>query len=753
MTATATAKASDTERLKGALTRIFVEKGAWFAGEVRLPDGASVKIAGATGQIPEIDSDLELIGTWSEFRGERQFKFSDCRSTLPACKDGALRFLCTLPGLGQKRAEGLVEFLGADAVEQLLADPSPLRAIKGLGADAASRIHMTLIERAGSIETEQRLCALSFGPRTRQKIAEEFGDRLGWVLRNDPYQLCRVDRVSFHVVDNGVMRLGQFAEEAPERAAAAAIQALRDAANDGHTWLERDLLDVYLDRLKLARPIPANARERGVRLGRERGVLMQVDGDRGVALKAIAELEEEIAKRFAKLLAGGAEPVGSIENVEKEEWKRLAPKQRDAVAAAVKYPVSVMTGGPGTGKTTTLKAMLQAFGDHEVLVLAPTGRAARRASEVTQERAVTMHLFALTSRTDDPYNPDDDSDAPETTGPRILVIEEASMAAVDILAKVLRAAPRPDLRVVFVGDVDQLPSIGAGNVLHDMMASGVVPTTRLEQVMRQAEGSRIVTNAHRINAGEWPDNSQGENGDWYVFPGLEQRRSEQYKTAEGLAERIVPLVSRAAERWGYDVVHDIQVLCPMRKGPLGVNALNERLRAAFNPPGVAKAEIQHGRWASFRVGDKVLVTKNNYDLLVVNGDVGVVVDAWKAGKVEGLDGEEVARAAGVRVRFDDGRSAEFLGDDMDILTQGWAITIHKSQGSEYPCAVVCIHDSHYIMLRRSLLYTAVTRARERVILPSTDKAIGFAVRNAEERDRFTRLARLLAAEVGARGAS
>jgi exodeoxyribonuclease V alpha subunit len=405
---------------------------------------------------------------------------------------------------------------------------------------------------------------------------------------------------------------------------------------------------------------------------------------------------------------------GAIEGFEKRVGVALAPAQRDAVEQAARHKVLVVTGGPGVGKTTIVRAMLALFDKARINVrlAAPTGRAAKRMSEATRREAVTLHRLLE-------FDPKQRVFARRHGRPieaGALVVDEASMLDLP-LADALLQATGDQARLVLVGDVDQLPSVGPGAVLRDVIGSGAVPTVRLTQIFRQAEGSLIVQNAHRIHDGETPESASGPEGEFYVV---------DRRTPESAADAIVEsVVKRIPARFGLDAKTQVQVLTPMHKGDAGAIALNERLQAALNPTG---PEVRRGH-KLLRLGDKVMQLKNDYEREVYNGDVGYVAE---------IKPEERA----VIVLFDD-REVIYEEGDLDELTLAYATSIHKSQGSEYPAVVIPLLTQHYVMLSRNLLYTAVTRGKRLVVLVADPKALKVALSDTRREDRRTRLAERL----------
>ncbi|HJR80856.1 MAG TPA: AAA family ATPase, partial [Anaerolineales bacterium] len=389
----------------------------------------------------------------------------------------------------------------------------------------------------------------------------------------------------------------------------------------------------------------------------------------------------------------------------------LSEEQRSALEMALTHPVSILTGGPGTGKTTCLKALITALesGQKRFALASPTGRAAKRLSEATGRPASTIHrLLEYSPMEGFKHNEEKPLDVD------FLVVDEASMLDLLLTYNLLRAL-RPGTQLLFVGDVDQLPAVGAGDVLRSLIDSGVMPVARLSAIFRQAADSQIITNAHLINQGKFPTLSR-ESGDFFLFPADE---------AEAAADWIVQVVSeRIPQKFGFDPLHDIQVLAPLYRGPAGVSLLNERLQEKLNPPAASKPERKlYG--TLFRLGDKVMQTQNNYDKDVYNGDIGFV---------RSLDLVEQTLTADF-----DGRAVTYDWSDTDQLTLAYVVSVHKAQGSEFPVVVMPVVTQHYMMLQRNLLYTAVTRARNLCVLTGSRRAISIAIHNNKVTQRFTAL--------------
>jgi exodeoxyribonuclease V alpha subunit len=419
--------------------------------------------------------------------------------------------------------------------------------------------------------------------------------------------------------------------------------------------------------------------------------------------------EKGIAERLKKLAGVKLPPLSK--NIAQASTESLSEEQRSALEMALTHPISILTGGPGTGKTTCLKALITALESaHKRVALAsPTGRAAKRLSEATGRSARTIHRLLEYSPIEGfQHNEENPLDVD------FLVVDEASMLDLLLTYNLLKAL-RPGTQLLFVGDVDQLPAVGAGDVLRDLIDSGMIPVARLNVIFRQAANSQIIINAHLINQGKFPTFSK-ESGDFFLFPADE---------VEAAADWIVQVVSeRIPQKFGFDPIRDIQVLAPLYRGAAGVSLLNERLQEKLNPPASNKPERKlYG--TLFRLGDKVMQTRNNYDKDVYNGDIGFVSSLDVIEQTLGVD-------------FD-GRSVPYDWSDGDQLTLAYVVSVHKAQGSEFPVVVMPVVTQHYMMLQRNLLYTAVTRARKLCVLTGSRRAISIAIHNNKVIQRFTAL--------------
>jgi exodeoxyribonuclease V alpha subunit len=509
-----------------------------------------------------------------------------------------------------------------------------------------------------------------------------------------------------------------------ERVRAGVTHVLAEALDEGHCGLPRDVLVPRASEL-LGRPVAQVTEALGLELDARRLVPDEVSGASCVFLPALHAAEKAVAERLGALAAGpppwrAADAATAIPWVEERTGIALSSSQREAVGAFLRSKVLVLTGGPGVGKTTLVDALLRiAFAESlRIALAAPTGRAAKRLSESTRTEARTIHrLLEVDPSTgrfrrgrENPLEAD------------LVVVDEVSMVDVLLARSLLEAIP-PRAGLLLVGDADQLPSVGPGQVLRDLLESGAVPSVRLTEVFRQAAESRIVVGAHRIREGRLPDLTNPPGTDLYFFDA---------KEPEDAARRVVEVVSeRIPRRFGLDPRRDVQVLVPVHRGPLGARALNEALGRALNPDAAPRV-ARFGQ--ELAPGDRVLQTENDYDREVYNGDLGLVT---------AVDPGEGA----LRVSFE-GREVTYGFDDLDTLQLAWATTIHKSQGSEYPAVVIPLAMTHYAMLERNLLYTAVTRGKRLVVLVGDRRAVAVAAKRSSAGRRVTRLAGLLRERAG-----
>lgn len=664
-------------------------------------------------------------GQWVTDRAHGlQFKAEVIATEEPTGKDAILRFLGSglISGVGPSMAERIVRVFGERALEVIENEPMRLVKVPGLGKQTAARIAESYRERKAVKDV--MIAFQDKGVSTARAVAiwKALGPDAIALVGRDPYRLAREVRgIGFAGADEIARKFGVEAD-APARLRAGVAHAIETAADDGHTALPRGEVVERAARL-LGVDEAAVEAALAEALGAGDIEAMDIEGIACLSTRRLAGFEKSIAERL-KALARGAPPWGRIDvdkaiaRFEAKSGKKLSPSQRQALKLTADAKVSVITGGPGVGKTTLLEALLYtvAAAHPTVALAAPTGRAARRMAEQAGREAKTIHRLLEI----DPGTGGFRRTASEPLDADLVVIDEASMVDVPLMAALVEALPE-NAALILIGDVDQLPSVGPGQVLADVIAAAVVPVARLTEIFRQAEESRIVVNAHRINRGEAPQTpAGGALSDFYV---IEARGAE-----DALAKLIEVVGKRIPRAFGLDPMRDVQVITPMQKGICGARNLNERLAELLNGAPLERIE-RFGQ--SFAVGDKVMQIENDYDRDVFNGDLGIIR------RIRAGDDEVV-------VAFD-GRDVKYALADLEALTRAYAITIHKSQGSEYPAVIIPLLREHAIMLARNLLYTAVTRGRRLVVVIAEPAALEAAIADRRLRRRFTRLAELLCA--------
>lgn len=685
------------------------------------------------GNLPELSpgEHLRLQGVWDNHpKHGPQFKAEVCEQTLPSTIAGIQGYLGSgmIKGIGPRFAERIVALFAEETFQVIEQEPDRLLEVQGIGEDRRQKIVSAWREQKQIKEIMVFLHGHGVSTNLAVKIYKAYGDTSLDVVQKNPYQLERdIYGVGFKTADRIAQALG-LPPDHPSRIEAGIVFVLNEMINDGHVYVPRELLaSRSVELLTVPAELIGPALERLTEDDRIRPEMLPLDGLRADGVKKASEDKAEYRAPVVYLTPlylgekGVAERLQTLSGVSLQKQiinhrmfpvESLSPEQQTAVSMALSHPLSILTGGPGTGKTTCLKALITTLAEQKkkFALASPTGRAAKRLSEATGHPASTIHRLLEFSPVEGfKHNAENPLDLD------FLVLDESSMLDLLLMNHLLKAV-RPGTHVLFVGDVDQLPSVGAGDVLRDMIRSGAAPVTRLTSIFRQAADSQIITNAHLINQGKPPVFAR-ENGDFFLFPA---------EDAQSAADWVVETVSeRIPQKFGFDAMRDIQVLSPIYRGPAGVHVLNERLQEKLNPPTQTKEE-RRLFGTIFRLGDKVMQTQNNYDKDVYNGDIGFVTGLDHVDQTLSIDFE--------------GRKAVYDWSDADQLTLAYAVSIHKAQGSEFPVVVMPIVTQHYMMLQRNLLYTAITRARKLCVLAGSRKAISIAVRNDKVSNRYTALA-------------
>ncbi|HEX3148968.1 MAG TPA: ATP-dependent RecD-like DNA helicase [Gemmataceae bacterium] len=668
---------------------------------------------------------IEAHGQWVNDKTHGpQFKADQLKTTPPHTAAGIAKYLGSglIKGIGPTYAKRIVEIFGDRTLDIIDQSPTFLSEVKGIGPQRLERIRQSWQEQKGIRSVMVFLQSYGIGLNRAVRIYKEYGDNAIDIVKSNPYRLTTdIWGVGFKTADELATRLG-LPKDSPLRAAAAVRFILQDLSSKGHVGFPE--FGVVEETIRLT-SIPPDVVRDAIETGRREDELVRDKGpsttggtEDWLFLKPLFLAENGVA-RAIRSLAQGDHLLADIDVdavigwAEQKVRLELAPSQREAIAAAATEKVLVITGGPGVGKTTIVRGLIEVFSASRmrVALAAPTGRAAKRLAESTGREARTIHRLLEFDPAIGRFKRN--SDNPLETD--LLVVDEASMVDVVLMNQLLRAVPAW-CSLVIVGDVDQLPSVGPGTVLRDLIESKVVRVVRLTHIFRQAGASYIVRAAHAINSGHEPVSAPGAIGDFYFI---------EADTPEAITERVIAMVrDRIPARFGLDPFRDVQVLTPMNKSELGVNTLNQRLQAVMNPATNGGKQIERfGR--TFRVGDKIIQGRNNYQKEVFNGDIGRVMD---------IDMEEQELVA----EFD-GRRVPYDFSELDELAHAFACSIHKSQGSEYPAVVIPLHTQHYVMLQRNLLYTGVTRGKKLVALVGSRKALAIAVQKQDTAFRYSML--------------
>jgi exodeoxyribonuclease V alpha subunit len=677
---------------------------------------------------------LEATGKWSNDRDHgRQFKAEELRCTPPHTAAGIEKFLGSglVKGIGSHYAKKIVAAFGERTLTVIDETPSALLEIKGIGKRRVQRIRESWVEQKEVSRIMAFLQSHGVGTRRATRIYKTYGERAIDLVRENPYRLASdIWGVGFKTADELAEKLG-VDRASPLRARAAVGYVMKELSDDGHVGfpeagvVERTTALTSID-LAIIRQAVDNELQAGELVrdptpsplgGREPESALEP----WLYLKSLHTAEVGVA-RLLRQLQRGRHPLPAIKIdaalgwVERAMGLELAETQRHAIRQATAEKVLVITGGPGVGKTTIVRGILEIFTAKGLrcALCAPTGRAAKRLSETTGREAKTIHRLLEF----DPKGGGFSRSRGDPLDAQLIVVDETSMVDVSLMYQLLRGIS-PAACLVLVGDVDQLPSVGPGNVLADIIRSQAVPVVRLTEIFRQAEQSWIVRAAHRVNHGELPESAPAGQGDFYFV---------EAAAPATVLERIVALVrERIPARFRFDPVRDVQVLTPMNRTELGARNLNARLQEVLNPAGEGPRVERFG-W-TYRAGDKVLQTVNNYQRDVFNGDIGRVAQVDEADQLLVVDY--------------DGRKVAYDFNDLDELALAYALTIHKSQGSEYPAVVIPLHTQHFVMLQRNLLYTGITRGKKLVVLVGQKKALATTVQRRDTAMRYSALARRL----------
>ena len=670
---------------------------------------------------------LNLKGNWENHKiYGRQFSFREFMPVAPKSEEGMIRYLSSeiFKGIGKKTAQRIVNKFGNDTFKIIDSSPELLSKIKGVNRKQQKSLLNSWEEQRGLRDVMTFLRGVGISHSFAQRIYAKHGMNSIPLIKANPYLLTDISGIGFLTADGIAHNLG-FDKNSPHRAAAGLLYMLEQQVLNGHTCyplpdlLEKTASELLIDKTSLEEPLNQLIEDRLIHCSEQ-------NDENGEKQKFITRIryyraEQRIAENIFRILKSKAYTIFERESslIEEQERKvglKLDQAQREAVSAVLKHKVLIVTGGPGTGKTTLVRFILGLMRPKipSIALAAPTGRAAKRITETTGSSSSTIHRLLEATNVGFQRNRENPLDQ------ELIIIDETSMIDTLLMDSLLEAVPSAS-RLIIVGDVDQLPSVGAGTVLQDFIKSGSIPVVRLNHIFRQAYGSFITVNAHKVRRGEPPSVNQS-----YKQSDLKNQLQDYYFIEESDQNKIVEKIlllntERIPQRFKLDPMKEIQVLTPMHRGITGASQLNRNLQEKINPD--AKGIEHREQW--FRVGDKIMQQQNDYEKQVFNGDLGRVVDCDQ-------DSKELY------VKFEQSH-IHYKSNELDQLTLAYAITVHKSQGSEYSAVIMPITTHHYMMLQRNLLYTAITRGKQLVVLIGTSAAVRIAVENQGTLNRYTGL--------------
>jgi exodeoxyribonuclease V alpha subunit len=711
------------EEIAGLVERVtFFNEESGFA-VLRVKVRGHRELVTVLGSLPAVSAGewLTAKGWWVRDKEHGlQFKAQVLKAVPPTTSEGVERYLAGgfVKGVGPVLAKKLVGHFGAEVLGVISDNPADLESVDGIGPKRRERIATAWQE--GMQIREIMLFLHSHGVSTGRavRIYKTYGNLAIQTVQENPYTLAKeIHGIGFATADQIAQSVG-IPKDSLNRARAGIDHVLLGATSEGHCALPLEKLKAAAVKLL---EVPVETIEQALSKMLTNGFLLleEIDGEPLVFLPHLRKAEDGIATKVKRLATAGVTyPKIDFEKAvawcEKKTGKTLAPSQRDALKTALTSRVAIITGGPGVGKTTLVNSILLILRAKKVkcLLCAPTGRAAKRLTETTGMEAKTIHRLLEVDPATGRFQRNED----RPLDCDLLIVDETSMVDVLLMYALLRALPKTS-GLIMVGDVDQLPSVGPGNALRDLIDSGVVPVVRLTEVFRQAATSKIITSAHLIRQGKMPELRSAESGTDFYF--IERN------TPEEIAATLVRLVEdRIPKGHHLDPIRDIQVLCPMNRGSIGVRELNSVLQGALNPARPGEPAVERFGWR-FQVRDKVIQTENNYKKEVFNGDIGTIE------KIDPVEQE-------LSIRFDD-RLVTYDFGELDEVSLAYAVTIHKSQGSEFPAVVIPVAMQHYMLLQRNLIYTGITRAKRLLVVVGQKKALGLAIRNDQARKRYSGL--------------